>query len=189
MFDTNIFDRIVKKDVDISSLKDTEIYATHIQYDELNKTEDNDHRTKLIKLFHKATQTDPTDGRLSGAPSESSEKVVSTESAVWDVSKWDKAKWGGNFLSTESSVFGVGRYGVGKYGGGNLLKKIWENLDKKNKKKKNNSKDALIAETAIINGLILVTHDSDLYSVVTNEFQASATNLYALLEATKYLKD
>ncbi len=138
------------------------------QYDELNatddkwKTEDGESlRKKFLELFNFLTEIKPTESGVIGVSKIGSAKIsrtiIPTESAVWDVSAWDQAKWGSNVVNTESSVYDVSRYGKGKYGGASLVKEIWEKLDKKNNKKPNNSKDALIAETAIINGYTLIT--------------------------------
>ena len=70
---------------------------------------------------------------------------IPTESAVWDVSRWDEAKW-----SSGSSPYN----------------EILNRLNKRNRDKPNNVQDALIAETAIENGIALVTRDSDLLAVV-----------------------
>jgi len=175
MFDTNIFDNIIKKKLDISPLiGKVTIYATHIQYDELNATGDKwktnsgeSLREKFLELFSFLTEIKPTESNVIGVSKIGSAKIpktiVPTESAVWDVSAWDQAKWGSNIVNTESSAYGVSRYGKGKYGGTTLCKEIWQKLDDKNGKKTNNSKDALIAETAIINRYILITHDKDLF--------------------------
>ncbi|MFY9288395.1 MAG: hypothetical protein WAO98_07815 [Alphaproteobacteria bacterium] len=188
MFDTNIFDRIVKNEIDISPfVGKIAVYATHIQYDELNATgyeykapNGEPLREQLIKLFHTLTKTLPTESGVVGISKIGASKiagnVVATESAVWDVSRWDEAKWGGNAINTSSAAYGVSRYGKSTYGGSNLCKDIWEKLDKR-AIKDNNSKDALIAETAILNDLILVTHDRILYEVVTKDFKARAESL------------
>jgi hypothetical protein len=83
-------------------------------------------------------------------------------------------------IPTLSAVYGISRYGKAKYGNGELFKKMLESLNKKNKNKPNNRKDILIAETAFANQLTLVTHDIDLYSVMTKCGGASC-NLYHLL--------
>jgi predicted nucleic acid-binding protein len=84
---------------------------------------------------------------------------ISTESAVWDVSEWGNAKWG--------SANG-------------MYQPIVNRLGELNKKKKNNTQDSLIAETAIINKQILVTNDKDLQQVV-GEFGGTVIDLSTFL--------
>jgi hypothetical protein len=67
-----------------------------------------------------------------------------TPSAVWDVSVWDQACW-----SPDDGVLQ------------SLRKRIVE-LDKKDRASANQIRDALIAETAIKNNLMLVTDDNSL---------------------------
>ncbi len=70
--------------------------------------------------------------------------LLPTESAVWDVSSWDDCKWG-----DEED---------------NLYKEILDDLNKR-RERSNNIQDALIAETAIKNALVLVTNDQSLKAV------------------------
>lgn len=77
---------------------------------------------------------------------EINQQDVPTEAGVWDVSRWDDCKW-----SDKNGLYDT----------------IKRQLDKLNRGKGSNIQDALIAETAVKNGFILVTHDADLYSVVT----------------------
>ena len=71
---------------------------------------------------------------------------------------------GVGMVPTESGVYGISRYGGARYSDGSYRKQIQSALDKR-KKKANNIKDALIAETAIENGFILVTEDKVLQNV------------------------
>ena len=73
-------------------------------------------------------------------------KIVPTESAVWCRSKWNEAKWTRD----------------------DLCKNFEAELDRR-KKKPNNDRDALIADTSIKNGFTLVTADIVLCDV-TREF-------------------
>ena len=132
MFDTVAFNRVVEEGVSSEELADCiEVYTTHIQRDEIHKTPDPEKRSKLNQVFlDLVSGTTPSDGG----------SFISTESAVWDKSKWNAAKW------TKRD---------------NLYSPIKRDLDKR-KKKKNNVEDALIAETAIKNGLTLVTNDENL---------------------------
>lgn len=85
---------------------------------------------------------------LSSSPAPSAGKepgVIPPESAVWGVSKWGEAKW------TAPDA---------------LLDKILAALNARNKRKKNNVQDVLIAETALLNQLALVTADADLAEVM-----------------------
>ncbi len=68
---------------------------------------------------------------------------IPTSSAVWDVSRWGESKWSD----------------------GKLYEKILNDLNEI-KKKDNNIQDVLIGETAIKNGLILVTNDKALAEAV-----------------------
>lgn len=70
-------------------------------------------------------------------------KMVPTESMVWDTSRWDHAKWGD----------------------GKTYEKLKTDLDLRNKSRRNNVLDALIAEVALVNGDTLLTADSDLAAV------------------------
>ena len=79
---------------------------------------------------------------------------IPTESALWDKSNWDESKW-----ATDD-----------------LVEKILEELDKKDKRK-SNLEDALIADTAIKNNFILITEDGPLYEVVIEVFKGSAQKL------------
>lgn len=96
--------------------------------------------------------------------SEITEKSIATESSVWNISRWDESK-----LSASDSAYIV----------------ICGKLDEL-KKSPNNQKDALIAETAIKNNLVLVTHDSNLLQVIT-ELGGSATDIFTLLGIPKTL--
>ncbi len=74
-----------------------------------------------------------------------------------------------SLMSTETMVWGVGRWGEGKWGAsGGHYPALRVRLDEL-EKKKNNVQDALVAETAILKNLCLVTDDKNL-SIVTKEF-------------------
>jgi predicted nucleic acid-binding protein len=81
-----------------------------------------------------------------------------TESLVWGVSAWGEAKWGVD---------------DGRFNG------MRQELDKRNKNKKNNPQDILIAETALRNGWVLVTADVDLFGVVT-KWGGACANAFVL---------
>ena len=121
MFDTVIFNRIVEHKVSVELLaKCVNVYVTHVQHNEINATSCPEKKAELNQVF------------VDLAPEERP-----TESAVWDVSEWDKACYPKD---------------------DGLCEQIKEALDKC-QRKKNNIQDALIAETAIKNNFTLVTAD------------------------------
>ena len=128
MLDTNLFNRVADDDVALGAFQGLRLYATHVQWDELNATKDIGRVAALRKAFE-----------LVGP------KVVVTSSAVWDVSKWDQAGWG-----TEDGFFQ------------RMLKRLRE-LDaetgKPHRDPNNPVRDVLIAETAIKNGLTVISGD------------------------------
>ena len=85
-------------------------------------------------------------------------------------------------IPTEAFVLDISRLDQAKLGSGSLYGKLLERLNQLNKRKQNNSMDILIAETAITNNLTLVTHDRDLYFVVT-EFNGFACNLWHVIKS------
>ncbi len=84
-------------------------------------------------------------------------------------------------IPTESFILGHSRLDMARLGEGNLYSDIKGKLDEQNGGRSSNIKDALIAETAIMNGLTLVTDDSDLYTVVT-EYQSPCVRLNEILK-------
>ena len=118
MFDTNIFDAILDGQVAVDQFpKEAKYFVTHIQKDEIEAIVDPDkldRKAKLLKTFNSLEQT----------------KVL-TESAVFDVSKWDECK----FTAEDNLIEELRK--------GNLA----------------HTEDALIGETAIRNEYILVTND------------------------------
>lgn len=163
MFDTNVFNHILgeQKIIDLISEK-LNVFATHIQRDEISKTKDEVRKNNLLSIFQELTTGN----------------AMPTESAVWDVSEWNECKWGKNVV-TESGQ------GIATEQELHLYEEILKELNTKNKSKPNNKEDALIAETAIKNRLVLVTHDKDLFVVVTKR-QGAATNIYTLVGAKEY---
>ncbi len=69
-------------------------------------------------------------------------------------------------IPTQTFLCDVSRLGHARLGDGKLFASIKEALDKLNRKKQNNHRDALIAEAAIQNCYTLLTADKDLKSVV-----------------------
>lgn len=165
MFDTNIFNCILDKKISLSSFVGKgNFYSTHIQQDEINKTKDANRRIQLSNIFNSVCSND-----------------ISTSSIVFGVSRFGRAKFGGNSISIDSILWESSTWDQYKWGvDDGLYQPIKEKLDNLNKEKKNNSQDALIAETSIKNGFILVTHDKDLY-FVTTYYRGACANFYQLL--------
>lgn len=76
-------------------------------------------------------------------------------------------------IPTSGSVWGVSKWGMSKWGGGDGLiermRPVLQALDKRSSRKKrleNQTRDILIAASAITNGLTLVTEDANLRTVV-----------------------
>jgi len=60
MFDTNIFNRILDRQIDISILTNSgknSYYATHIQIDEITNTKDVQRRSALLRVFNQISGT------------------------------------------------------------------------------------------------------------------------------------
>ena len=87
-----------------------------------------------------------------------------------------------NSIPTESALWGRSKWGECKWAEDDLVEKILMELDKKDKRK-NNSEDALIADTAIKNNYTLITEDGPLYFVVTEIFNGSAQRLDSFLSS------
>lgn len=85
MFDTNIFNRIIEGNIDITKINKNEykLFITHIQRNELEKTGDQDKKDKLMKLFSSLNQ-----------------ESIPTESAVWGISEW-----GGGKYTSENNLY------------------------------------------------------------------------------------
>ena len=129
--DTNIFNKLVDETITLDDLpSDGPFLATHIQIDEINNTKDSERRALLLLMF-----------------AEMRSEIIPTESFVWDVSRFDCAKW-------DEGV---------------LFEKLKQDLDSLNKSKLNNVQDVLIAEVAIVNGFTLLTSDRHLVQVVENQ--------------------
>ena len=85
-------------------------------------------------------------------------------------------------VPTETAVFGVSRWGSSKWSSEpNLCTRIKSDLDELNGKKRNNVQDALIAETSIKCGLILVTDDQDM-TVVTKKYGGKCLSFEGMLK-------
>jgi len=121
MFDSDILNKIVEGELNINEFlndKNFEFYATHIQLKQIARCKNKEKKAKLMSSFFKINPI-----------------IIPTESAVFDISQFDYAK----------------------YSNGNTL----EELKKNNKK---HTEDALIGETTLKNNIILVTNDKTLQS-------------------------
>lgn len=128
--DTCIINKLIDGKIKLNELpSNSSFFASHIQIDEINKTQDSERRAQLFLRF-----------------AEVSPKIIPTESLVWDVSRWDQAK----------------------FSDGVLYNSLKQSLDALNKSKPSNVNDALIAETAIVNEYTLLTSDKDLTKVAKN---------------------
>jgi hypothetical protein len=135
MFDTTEFNALADGVLPFGAIEGLQIFITHVQRDELSATGGDQRRTDLLLAFETiAAQSLPT------------------ESFVWDVSRWDHAKW-----PAEDSQFTK------------MLSRLQELDAPKRKDVKNQLRDILIAETAVRNGMTLVTGDENL-KTVTLEF-------------------
>ncbi|HEX7642105.1 MAG TPA: hypothetical protein VF472_07860 [Burkholderiaceae bacterium] len=148
MLDTNVFNHLVDGRMDISKLQGGAVYVTHVQHDEIANTPDPIRRARLQAMVKGVLGTSSVPS-ASGAPG-----TMPTESAVWGVSKWRAAKW------TAPDA---------------LLDKMLAALNARNRRKKNNVQDVLIAETALLNRLTLMTSDAKL-SAVMKEFGGQVEN-------------
>jgi predicted nucleic acid-binding protein len=68
---------------------------------------------------------------------------------------------------TASFAFDISRFDQSKWSDGVVFKVLKAALDKANRRKKSNARDALIGEASIANGSTLVTCDKDLAEVVS----------------------
>jgi predicted nucleic acid-binding protein len=168
MFDTNVFNRILDGGISPSTLSGYVVaYATHVQRDELQRTRDPARREALTRVFRDIT----TDS-------------VATSSAVVGVSRIDECRSGGDrVVPTTSAVYGVSQYGGTRYGDGfcSALRSALDNI----KRKPNNIQDALIAETAIKGGLVLVTDDADL-AAVAKQYGGACLSVPELLQRCNF---
>ena len=140
MFDTTTFNRIVESGLPVGFLMENiEVFATSLQWHEINNTKNPEKRSKLneafIEIFSNPTRS--IDG-----------SVPRNEILTWIKSKWGDSNWTDD--GTEP-----------------LSWKIKDELDII-EKKKNNVIDAGIGGMAVENNLILVTDDENLRKVVGN---------------------
>jgi predicted nucleic acid-binding protein len=106
-------------------------------------------------------------------------QFIATAMQIWEISQTknelkrqkllDKFyEVGPEKVPTVSALWGVTSWNEGCYGAGEHYQVILEKLNSKNKSKKNNHIDALIAETAMSLNAVLITSDKDLCSVISN---------------------
>lgn len=171
MFDTNVFNHILDGMAELSRfLGRAKFYATHIQIDELKSTTNRARRDALMQVFEEITNIRvPTESLSLGVSCLDEAKLggeqpVTTESAVWGISKWGRCKW----VATD-----------------NLYRPIRSELDLMNESKPNNAQDSLIAETSIKRGFTLVTHDRDLFWLTT-KFGGAASNIHEVIKALSH---
>jgi predicted nucleic acid-binding protein len=149
LLDTSAINHLDDRAVDQLLSLHLPLFVTHAQADELQATRNPEKANRLHSVFRAiAAEETPT------------------PSAVWDVSKIEKALW-----SDEDGMFEE------------MLARLQE-LDTTSKRPKNpanQTRDILIAETALKNGLTLVTDDANLLCV-TIEFGGSAITLAQLLQ-------
>ena len=78
MFDTNIFNHVLDGRINLARfIHKAQFFATHIQFDELNKTRNEGRRANLLDIFERVPQM-----------------VVSTKTFVLDTSSLDRAEVG-----------------------------------------------------------------------------------------------
>jgi hypothetical protein len=138
MLDTTAFNEVVKGELPLSAISGQRLFATHVQLDEINNTRRERTREQLRRTFE-----------------EIAAETLPTESAVWDVSKWNQAKW-----PADDGLFEA------------MLARL-KDLEGEKRDQSNQPRDILIAETAIRKGLILVSDDAKLRTV-TIEFGGRA---------------
>lgn len=171
MFDTNVFNHILDGMTELSMFVGrATFYATHVQIDELKNTSNKARRAALMQVFEEITNVS-----------------VLTESLSLGISRLDEAKLGGEQpVTTESAVWGISKWGRCKWAAtDNLYKPIKSELDKMNESKPNNVQDSLIAETSIKRGFTLVTHDRDLFWITT-KFGGAASNIHEAIKVLSY---
>jgi type I restriction enzyme S subunit len=152
MFDTNVFNAILNRHIDLEKLpRNSKYYITHIQYDEICSTQSEERKRELLKIMEKV-------------PNE----VIATEGAVYGVSIYGMAKYMSEADAKQYDEM------LRK------LKELDEKYGKK-KTPENQARDILIALTCMKNCLTLVTNDNNLKKVA-QDFQCSAITFEQLLK-------
>jgi len=91
-----------------------------------------------------------------------------------------------NVIATESAVVDVSRIDLAKLSDGQLYSGIFEELnEKKPLQEENNIRDALIGETAIKNGITLVSCDKTLREII-KKFRGSAVDFKDFTDLMKH---
>jgi len=131
MLDTSAVGQLEEEGTDPSVLgaANAEFYITHVQEDELRNITDAQFRKEMMKLLNTVRDRD-----------------VPTDSFVWDVSRWGRAKWGASTPMT-------------------TIRKELRDDDG------NELRDALIAGIAVTEGMTLVTHDGELRDAMLKHYQ------------------
>lgn len=159
MFDTVAFNRALTTDDSVNVLSNRvhmKIYATHVQRDEINNTPGLDLRSKLNEAF---VRLGPT--------------IICTNSAAWEVSEWGQGGWGDDDDLYERYYSDLRRCDESKKNRRRRAQdKIANNL----------ARDVLIAETAIKQGLTLVTDDKCL-AKITRQYGGDAISFSELMIA------
>lgn len=89
MFDTNIFNRILDKRIEINRFRrKANFYATHVQFDELKATSNTQRRQELISVFEEITGNNK----------------IPSASFVLDVSRLGEAKLGDKNINLYSKI-------------------------------------------------------------------------------------
>jgi predicted nucleic acid-binding protein len=153
LLDTNALSNVFEGGLAVDEFRSLSLIVTHVPADELRATRDATKAKGLLAVFEQI------------GPEE-----TPTRSAVWGVSRWDKANW-----PDEDGMFD------------RMLARLGE-LDaasgKKPKNPANQPRDILTAETAVKNGLTLVTDDGNLRTV-TVEFGGNVIRLAELHEKAR----
>lgn len=165
IFDTNIFNRILDFEIQVETFSHrVNAYVTHIQRDEINNTRNDKRRATLANIFvdvipgSAVTASHMINASPSAKQRTDNENIIPTRSAVWGVSKWDQSMWAEDDFCMTLKL----------------------ELDKI-KRKQNNIKDALIADTAIKEKYVLVTDDGPL-KIVTEQQGGECWTLKEMLE-------
>ena len=154
MLDTNVFNAVLDGKISLASFDGCRVLVIGVQADELHSTKNAERRASLLAKFEEIHPT-----RMLA-----SSFCFGIESAGFDQANWNDGS--GNF--------------------DRMLARL-QRLDAKKKRRKrtkeeeelNQLRDVLIAETAVKNGAILVTGDSNLRQVVS-EFGGRAIDFSSL---------
>jgi hypothetical protein len=139
MLDTNVFNHLQEGKIDKNSIPSNwEIYGTYVQKQEIDKTDQ-----------------DILD------PSKLERLKIKKEAMLSMFREFVES------VPTETGAIGISPIGEAKIPKDDLCKRIKASLDDI-KKRDNNLQDALIADTCIKNGFILITHDGPLTEVASS---------------------